>query len=109
MVLRFLPALREGSETIGRPPRGPRTTQQVGSLADRADVDFGSQNEFTRWGFGDLVACKAMDIVQPDGCAAGSAAPLFVAPRAEEFQEPCSCGRKVFPASEANHVIAASP
>ncbi|MVW71214.1 mandelate racemase/muconate lactonizing enzyme family protein [Bordetella sp. 15P40C-2] len=31
----------------------------------------GGENEFTRWGFRDLVARKAMDIVQPDVCAAG--------------------------------------
>lgn len=31
----------------------------------------GGENEFTRWGFRDLVAAKAMDIVQPDLCAAG--------------------------------------
>lgn len=31
----------------------------------------GGENEFTRWGFRDIVARKAMDIVQPDLCAAG--------------------------------------
>lgn len=31
----------------------------------------GGENEFTRWGFRDIVAEKAMDIVQPDLCAAG--------------------------------------
>ncbi|RXN87004.1 mandelate racemase/muconate lactonizing enzyme family protein [Achromobacter aloeverae] len=31
----------------------------------------GGENEFTRWGFRDIVARKAMDIVQPDVCAAG--------------------------------------
>ncbi len=31
----------------------------------------GGENAFTRWGFRDLVARKAMDIVQPDVCAAG--------------------------------------
>ena len=31
----------------------------------------GGENEFTRWGFRDLVVRKAMDIVQPDVCAAG--------------------------------------
>jgi D-galactarolactone cycloisomerase len=31
----------------------------------------GGENEFTRWGFRDTVARKAMDIVQPDVCAAG--------------------------------------
>lgn len=31
----------------------------------------GGENEFTRWGFRDLVTRKAMDIVQPDVCAAG--------------------------------------
>lgn len=31
----------------------------------------GGENEMTRWGFRDLVARKAMDIVQPDVCAAG--------------------------------------
>ncbi|MDQ2139835.1 mandelate racemase/muconate lactonizing enzyme family protein [Alcaligenaceae bacterium A4P071] len=31
----------------------------------------GGENEFTRWGFRDIVTRKAMDIVQPDVCAAG--------------------------------------
>jgi len=31
----------------------------------------GGENEFTRWGFRDLVVRKAMDIIQPDVCAAG--------------------------------------
>jgi D-galactarolactone cycloisomerase len=31
----------------------------------------GGENEFTRWGFRNIVASKAMDIVQPDVCAAG--------------------------------------
>lgn len=31
----------------------------------------GGENDFTRWGFRDLIARKAMDIVQPDVCAAG--------------------------------------
>jgi D-galactarolactone cycloisomerase len=31
----------------------------------------GGENEFTRWGFGDAIVRKAMDIVQPDVCAAG--------------------------------------
>ncbi len=31
----------------------------------------GGENEFTRWGFRDTVARRAMDIVQPDVCAAG--------------------------------------
>lgn len=31
----------------------------------------GGENEFTRWGFRDIVVRKAMDIVQPDVCAAG--------------------------------------
>lgn len=31
----------------------------------------GGENEYTRWGFRDIVARKAMDIVQPDVCAAG--------------------------------------
>jgi len=31
----------------------------------------GGENDFTRWGFRDVVARKAMDIVQPDVCAAG--------------------------------------
>ena len=31
----------------------------------------GGENEMTRWGFRDLVVRKAMDIVQPDVCAAG--------------------------------------
>ena len=31
----------------------------------------GGENGFTRWGFRDLVVRKAMDIVQPDVCAAG--------------------------------------
>jgi D-galactarolactone cycloisomerase len=31
----------------------------------------GGENEYTRWGFRDIVTRKAMDIVQPDVCAAG--------------------------------------
>jgi D-galactarolactone cycloisomerase len=31
----------------------------------------GGENEFTRWGFRDAITRKAMDIVQPDVCAAG--------------------------------------
>ncbi len=31
----------------------------------------GGENDFTRWGFRDIIAAKAMDIVQPDLCAAG--------------------------------------
>jgi D-galactarolactone cycloisomerase len=31
----------------------------------------GGENEFTRWGFRNIVERKAMDIVQPDVCAAG--------------------------------------
>ncbi|WP_148252837.1 mandelate racemase/muconate lactonizing enzyme family protein [Aidingimonas lacisalsi] len=31
----------------------------------------GGENGFTRWGFRDTIARKAMDIVQPDVCAAG--------------------------------------
>ncbi len=31
----------------------------------------GGENEFTRWGFKDAIARRAMDIVQPDVCAAG--------------------------------------
>lgn len=31
----------------------------------------GGENDFTRWGFRDKIARKAMDIVQPDVCAAG--------------------------------------
>ncbi len=31
----------------------------------------GGENEFTRWGFRDVIVRKAMDIVQPDVCAAG--------------------------------------
>ena len=31
----------------------------------------GGENEFTRWGFKDAIVRKAMDIVQPDVCAAG--------------------------------------
>ena len=31
----------------------------------------GGENGFTRWGFRDLVVRKAMDIIQPDVCAAG--------------------------------------
>ena len=31
----------------------------------------GGENSFTRWGFRDIVNRKAMDIVQPDVCAAG--------------------------------------
>ena len=31
----------------------------------------GGENEYTRWGFRDAIVRKAMDIVQPDVCAAG--------------------------------------
>ena len=31
----------------------------------------GGENDFTRWGFRDVISRKAMDIVQPDLCAAG--------------------------------------
>jgi len=31
----------------------------------------GGENEFTRWGFKDAITKRAMDIVQPDVCAAG--------------------------------------
>jgi len=31
----------------------------------------GGENDFTRWGFRDVIVRKAMDIVQPDVCAAG--------------------------------------
>ncbi len=31
----------------------------------------GGENEYTRWGFKDIVSRKAMDIIQPDVCAAG--------------------------------------
>lgn len=31
----------------------------------------GGETEFTRWGFRDVLAAKAMDILQPDVCAAG--------------------------------------
>lgn len=31
----------------------------------------GGENEFTRWGFRDKIVLKAMDIIQPDVCAAG--------------------------------------
>lgn len=31
----------------------------------------GGENEFTRWGFRDAIVRRAMDIVQPDVCAAG--------------------------------------
>ena len=31
----------------------------------------GGENDFTRWGFRDVIAKKAMDIVQPNVCAAG--------------------------------------
>jgi len=31
----------------------------------------GGENDFTRWGFRDVIARKTMDIVQPDLCAAG--------------------------------------
>ncbi len=34
----------------------------------------GGENEFTRWGFRDAIVRKAMDIVQPDVCAAGGIA-----------------------------------
>ena len=45
-----------------------------GYVAVSAALDIavaGGENEFTRWGFKDAIARKAMDIVQPDVCAAG--------------------------------------
>jgi D-galactarolactone cycloisomerase len=42
---------------------------QVSQALDMAVA--GGENEFTRWGFRDAIARKAMDIVQPDVCAAG--------------------------------------
>ncbi len=36
----------------------------------------GGENDFTRWGFRDVIAKKAMDIVQPDVCAAGGISEL---------------------------------
>jgi D-galactarolactone cycloisomerase len=42
---------------------------QVSQALDLAIA--GGENDFTRWGFRDVIAKKAMDIVQPDVCAAG--------------------------------------
>ncbi|GAB4394542.1 MAG: D-galactarolactone cycloisomerase [Kiloniellaceae bacterium] len=42
---------------------------QVTSALDMAVA--GGENDFTRWGFRDAITRKAMDIVQPDVCAAG--------------------------------------
>jgi D-galactarolactone cycloisomerase len=42
---------------------------QVSAALDMAVA--GGENDFTRWGFRDIIAKKAMDIVQPDVCAAG--------------------------------------
>ena len=45
-----------------------------GYVAVSAALDIavaGGENEFTRWGFKDAITRKAMDIVQPDVCAAG--------------------------------------
>lgn len=42
---------------------------QVTNALDMAVA--GGENEFTRWGFRDAIVRKAMDIVQPDVCAAG--------------------------------------
>ncbi len=42
---------------------------QVSQALDMAVA--GGENDFTRWGFRDIIASKAMDIVQPDVCAAG--------------------------------------
>ena len=42
---------------------------QVAQALDLAVA--GGENDFTRWGFRDVIAKKAMDIVQPDVCAAG--------------------------------------
>jgi len=43
--------------------------QQVSQALDIAVA--GGENEFTRFGFREIIARKAMDIVQPDVCAAG--------------------------------------
>lgn len=42
---------------------------QVTNALDMAVA--GGENDFTRWGFRDAITRKAMDIVQPDVCAAG--------------------------------------
>lgn len=42
---------------------------QVTNALDMAVA--GGENDFTRWGFRDAIVRKAMDIVQPDVCAAG--------------------------------------
>lgn len=50
----------------------------------------GGENEFTRWGFRDIVVEKAMDIVQPDLCAAGgSSACLKIATLASAHGVEC--------------------
>lgn len=53
-------------------PIGPEDRDGYAEVTRALDIAVaGGENEFTRWGFRDTVARKAMDIVQPDVCAAG--------------------------------------
>jgi D-galactarolactone cycloisomerase len=53
-------------------PIGPEDMAGYVEVTRALDVAVaGGENEFTRWGFRSIVERKAMDIVQPDVCAAG--------------------------------------
>jgi D-galactarolactone cycloisomerase len=53
-------------------PVSPEDLEGYAQVTQALDLAVaGGENGFTRWGFRDLIARKAMDIVQPDACAAG--------------------------------------
>lgn len=53
-------------------PIGPEDRAGYAEVTRALDMAVaGGENEFSRWGFRDIIAAKAMDIVQPDICAAG--------------------------------------
>jgi D-galactarolactone cycloisomerase len=53
-------------------PISPEDHDGYAQVAQALDLAVaGGENDFTRWGFRDVIAKKAMDIVQPDVCAAG--------------------------------------
>ena len=53
-------------------PISPEDIEGYVAVSTALDIAVaGGENEFTRWGFKDAITRKAMDIVQPDVCAAG--------------------------------------
>src|SRR5258708_9195508 len=72
----------------------------------------GGENDFTRWGFRDVIARKAMDIVQPDLCAAGRFSEgRKIATPASAFGVECvphAWGSAIWPAARV-HLLAALP